>query len=218
MGGVLAALVALAAVSQAPKPTTAERLAEHVKDMVAESRVPAEKALKQLALLATEKNFKSLGFESLDEVRGAELGKPLPVIIVRLDELREFKPGDDPYAILHPIPKVMYPVNVKGETRSGIEVEKFDGSWEAASLGMAATARRHAEALKKQAEKDEASLFFVIKVLALNRTYLAYQTDRGARVIEVRPNNQESKVESRPAAEVLAELVAQAKEHKGDFR
>src|ERR1700722_154779 len=81
-------------------PTSREQLAEHLRTMVWESRGPAEKALKQLQGLATRDNFQSLGFDSLEEVPQAELGKALPVLLVRLDELRDYKEKGDAYKLL----------------------------------------------------------------------------------------------------------------------
>jgi hypothetical protein len=219
MWSVLAATLVLAAPPPEETPTTREQLAEHVRTMVKESRAPAQKALKELQDLVTKENFKSLGFDSLEEVPAAELGRPLPVLIVRLDELREYKEKDDPYKLLHPLPKVVYGVNVKGEPRCGLEVQKRDDKWEASALGIAGPARQYVLALKKQAEKDQATAFFIIKVLALNETYLGYQTDRGIKLVEVRQQAEEKdKVEARPAADVLAELVKQAREHDGTLR
>jgi len=215
----LATALVLAAPPPEETPTTKEQLAEHVRAMVKESQAPAEKALKQLRELATKENVKSLGFESLEELPAAELGRPLPVLIVRLDELREYKPKGDAYKLLHPLPKVVYGVNVKGEPRCGLEVQKRDGKWEASAIGIAGPARQYVQALKKQAEKDKATVFFLIKVLALNETYLGYQTDQGVKLVHVRQQAEEKdKVEARPAAEVLAELVKLAKEHDGTLR
>lgn len=218
MNCAISLVLTLAAVGQAQQPTTAERLAESVRKTVAESNAEAQRALKQLEQLATRENFKSLGFESLEEVKQAQLGNPLPVIIVRLDELRAYKDKADPYPLLHPIPKVIYAVNVDGNVRSCVELEKLDGKWEGSSYGMSASAKAHAAALKNRAGKDEGRMFFVVKVLALNKTYLAYQADQGARFIEVHWDDQRGDVESRPAADVLAELVKLAKEHDGNFR
>ena len=214
-----AAALALAAPPPEETPTTREQLVEHVRAMVKESRAPADKALKQLRDLATKENFKSLGFDSLEEVPSAELGKPLPVLMVRLDELREYKAKDDPYKLLHPLPKVVYGVNVKGDPRCGLEVAKRDDRWEVSALGMAGPARQYVQALKKQAEKDQATVFFIIKVPALNETYLGYQTEQGVKLVQVRQQAEEKdKVEARPAADVLAELVKLAKEHDGSLR
>jgi hypothetical protein len=215
----LAAALVLAAAPPEETPTTKEKLAEHVREVVKESQAPAEKALKQLRELATKENFKSLGFESLEELPSAELGRPLPVLIVRLDELREYKPKGDAYKLLHPIPKVVYGVNVKGEPRCGVEVQKRGGKWEASALGIAGPARQYVQAVKKQAEKDRGTVFFLVKVLALNETYLGYQTDQGVKLVHVRQQAEEKdKVEARPAADVLAELVKRAKEHDGSLR
>jgi hypothetical protein len=214
-----ATALALAAPAADETPTTKEQLAEHVRAMVKESRDAAEKALKQLRELATKDNVQSLGFESLEELPAAELGKPLPVLIVRLDELREYKPRGDAYKLLHPIPKVVYGVSVKGEPRCGLEVVKRDGKWEVSALGIAGPARQYVQALKKQAEKDRATAFFLVKVPALNETYLGYQTDHGVMLISVRRQaDEKEKIEARPAAEVLAGLIELAKEHDGTLR
>jgi hypothetical protein len=200
-------------------PTSKEQLVEHVKAMVKESRAPAEKALKQLHKLATKENFKSMGFDSLEEVATSELGKALPVLIVRLDKLREYKPKDDAYKLLHPLPKVIYGVTVKGEPRCGLEVQKRDGKWETSALGIAGPARQYVAALKKHAEKDKATMFFLVKVLALNETYLGYQTPDGVRLVHVpQQATAKEKIEARSAADVLAELVKEAKDHDGKHR
>jgi hypothetical protein len=217
MGTVITMLIFAAC---APARTdTAERLEASVKEMVSESRSAAAEALEQLEFLATKENFKSLGFDALDEVKRAELGPPLPVIIVKLDELRDFKEGDDPFRILHPIGKVVYMVNVNGETRCGVEVEKQDDKWEVAAVGITGPAREYVNAIKAHIENDQPRTFFIIKVPALNQIYLAYQTERGARLVSVRQQNDtDKKVESRPPADVLWELVKSAKEHDGSFR
>lgn len=200
-------------------PTSKEQLAEHLRAMVRESRAPAEKALKQLQGLATKENVESLGFDSLEEVAQAQLGQALPVLLVRLDELRDYKEKGDAYKLLHPLPKVLYGVTFKGAPRSGLEVQKRDGKWESSAVGIAGPARHFIQALKKQAQKDRATLFFVVKIPALNETYLAYQTEQGVRMVHVRRQAEENdKLEPRPAADVLAELVKAAKEHDGEPR
>jgi hypothetical protein len=214
-----AAAFVLAALQPEETPTTKEKLREHVREMVKDSRAPAEKALKQLRALARKENFKSLGFDSLDEVATAELGQALPILIVRLDELRKYKPKDEAYKLLHPLPKVVYGVTVKGDPRCGLEVQKRDGKWESSAIGIAGPARQYIQALKKQGEKDKATGFFLIKILALNETYLGYQTDHGVMLVHVRRQaDEKEKVKSRPAAEVLEELVKLAQEHDGTDR
>ena len=88
MGLVFAAALVLAAPPADETPKTREGLARHVREMVEDSRAPAELALKQLRALSTKENFKSLGFESLDELPSAELGKPLQNLQVGIGDLR----------------------------------------------------------------------------------------------------------------------------------
>jgi hypothetical protein len=100
-----------------------------------------------------------------------------------------------------------------------VEVQKRDGKWEASAIGIAGPARQYVQAVKKQAEKDRGTVFFLVKVLALNETYLGYQTDQGVKLVHVRRQAEEKdKVEARSAADVLAELVQRAKEHDGKLR
>jgi hypothetical protein len=217
----LALAVTFVLLAPAPEetPTTKEQLAEHVKAMVKESRAPAEKALKQLQKLTKKENFKSLGFDSLEEVPTAELGKALPVLVVRLDELRDYKEKGDAYKLLHPLPKVVYGVTVKGEPRCGLEVQKRDGKWEVSKLGIAGPARMHVDAIKKQGETDKATMYFLVNIPALHEYYLAYQTPDGVKVVHLRQQaGAKEKVEARKAHDVLLELVKRAKEHDGTFR
>ena len=200
-------------------PTSKEQLVKHLQTMVQESRAPAEKALKQLQGLATKDNFQSLGFDSMEEVQKADLGQALPVVIVRLDELRVYKEKGEAYKLLHPLPKVLFGVTVKGAPRSGLEVQKRDGKWETSAVGLAGPAREFIQSVKKQGDKDRATLYFVVKIPALNETYLAYHTDHGVRMVHVqRQAEAKDKMEARPAADVLAELVKIAKEHDGALR
>jgi len=215
----LVAATVLAAAPPEETPVSKEQLAEQIQTLVKDSKPQASKALKQLKQLVTKENFKSLGFDSLEEVASAELGPALPVLIVRLDELREYKEKGEPYKLLHLLPKVMYMVFVNNETRCGVEVEKRDEKWITSALGVAGPTRQYASAILKQTEKDKAIWFFLVKVQALNLTYLAYKTEEGVRLIHVRQQAEaKEKVESKTAAEVLVDLVKQAKEHDGTLR
>ena len=55
----------------------------------------------------------------------------------------------DAYKLLHPIAKVVYGMNAKGEPGCGLEVGKRDGKWEVSAPGIAGPARQYIQALKK---------------------------------------------------------------------
>src|SRR5262249_50678529 len=148
------------------------------------------------------------------------LGVPFPVVIVRLDELKEYKKGDDPLRLLHPIHRAVYPVLVKGEPRSGMEVHLKDGKWAATSFGLATEVRRYAEVRKKHAGDDEKTVYFLVRIPALHEYYLGHRTDSGPKLIRTRPttDGKEERVEAGPAADVLMDLVPFAKAHDGKPR
>src|SRR5688572_30093957 len=41
--------------------------------------------------LVNDQNYRELGFESVQEVGSSTLGSPIPVVFVRLDQLREYR-------------------------------------------------------------------------------------------------------------------------------
>jgi hypothetical protein len=157
--------------------------------------------------------------EALDEVKSAELGKPLPVVVIRLNELRAYKPGDDPYPLMHMVHRVIYPVLVKGQVRSGVDVHERDGQWQSSSFGLAESVRRYARARERHSAGDPSTSCFLLNVQALNQTYLGHESEKGLRLAHVREQVvQQHKLEAQPAAEVLAGLVQAAKEHEGEAR
>ena len=88
---ILILALALAALARGQSaPTTQAEWDEHLKAIVTDSLQAAQTALTGLDELATEDNFKSLGFTALSEVKTAKLGDPFPVVLVRLDELKKF--------------------------------------------------------------------------------------------------------------------------------
>ncbi len=124
---IVAVLLAPPPLPAAPK--SAGELAEHLRAVVKDSRPAAAQAPATFEELVTDENFRSLGFESKEEAKAAELGVPFPVVAVRLDELKRFKTGDDPLALLHPLRRAIYPITVKGQVRSGLTVHAKDGEW-----------------------------------------------------------------------------------------
>jgi hypothetical protein len=215
-----------AAVLFAPPPPsgpltvkTERELTEHFQAVVKDSRSAAKSGLETLRELVTDANFKSMGFQALDEVKSSELGVPFPVVLVKLDELKAYKESQDPIPLLHPIHRAIYPVMVKGEVRSGMEVHSREGKWTAASFGLANEVYRYADARKKHAGDDDKTTYFLVKVPALNEYYLGHQTEKGLHLLRIaRQPDAKEKLESRPAAEALLKLVPFAKEHDGKSR
>jgi hypothetical protein len=198
---------------------TPQELADYVAAVTKNSRPAAKDALTDFTELVTESNFASLGFASFEEVKDAELGQPLPVAMVRLDELQKYKDGDDPYALVHSSHRVVYPVLVKGQVRSGIELHEKDGKWSATTFGLANSVKLYAQARQKHADQPGTTPYFLVKALALNEFYLAHLKGTELRLIRVRDQAaSEHKLEGQSAAQLFVELAKKAKEHDGSNR
>jgi hypothetical protein len=212
-------LALIAVAFSVASAVTPQELADYVAAVTKNSRPAAKDALTDFAELVTESNFASLGFASLEEVKDAELGQPLPVAMVRLDELQKYKDGDDPYALVHPSHRVVYPVLVKGQVRSGIELHEKDGKWLATTFGLANSVKLYAQARQKHADQPGNTPYFLVKALALNEFYLAHLKGKELRLIRVRDQAaSEHKLEGHSAAQLFVELAKKAKEHDGSNR
>lgn len=96
----------------------------------------ANEGLKTFALLVTEENHKAMGFDAVVEVKDASLGQSLQLMMVGLEQLRKFDADSDPNALLNDTRQVIFPVQVRGETRSSISVVQSEsGGWKAVGYG-----------------------------------------------------------------------------------
>jgi hypothetical protein len=91
-------------------------------------------------LVLKQKNFREMGFESAEELDRATLGQPLVSLMVRLDELGEYKLGTDPITLLHDAKQLMYPVLIDGRVRSSVTVTPNEKGWMATGFGSAGKA------------------------------------------------------------------------------
>jgi hypothetical protein len=195
---------------------TQAKLSDHVAKVGTDSLAAAKEGVKQFEELMTDSNFSNYGFESLEEVKKIELGHPLPVLMVRLDELRKYKAGDDPCKLLYPLGKVVYPVLVDDKVRSGLALEEENGIWTPSTFGISNSIRRYSQAREKHAGRPSDGDYFLLKVMSLNHVYMGHRKDKDLRLVRVRDQAAaEQKLEGLPAATLFVELAKLAKEHDG---
>jgi hypothetical protein len=183
---------------------------------------PEDAAMRGLATLQkmiTPQNFKSMGFETFDEVRSATLGEPLAIFQVRLDQLRAYEPGEDPNKLLVDSGQMIYPVATNGSVRSSIVVVKTEEIWKATRFGgpnliQALAKSRSAEAQSSQAAEKP---YFVVQIPALSMYFLGYRV--GGRLMLTPllddPAHKFKAGEAMPADVVLGELVGAANKYNG---
>lgn len=170
---VLLASLALSAFAQQPR--------------IQALRAPLEKQAFQIGAqslsafqsVVTSKNYQQMGFKSAGEVKSARLGVPLPVFMVRLDDLRAYKSGIDPHTLLRDLDRVVFPVLVNDEVRSSVTIEKRNGRWQGTGFGAPkfALAFESARQVSASANSVPPLAHAMVHVAALNRHYLAHRSN-----------------------------------------
>ncbi len=142
------------------------------------------KALESLAtfnkLVTKQKNYREMGFKSLNELKRMNLGEPLQVFIVRLDHLKKYKKGGDPNKMLSGGNHVIYPVLVNKQVRSSVTLAEVEKNWRAVSFGNPTLVKLLTKIRLDSAETSRLPLssYFVVQVPALNFYFLGHRIDK----------------------------------------
>ncbi|CAN94209.1 MULTISPECIES: hypothetical protein [Sorangium] len=207
----LALLAPLSACFPEP-PTTTTREVKEV----------ARNALSTLERLVNRENYMDLGFRSLDEVSRATVGEPLPVSMVRLDELAAYQRDQDPTPLLHPTPQTFAPVLVDGEVRSSMIVHprRVDGALTVGGFGGSALIRALETARRQSMDRTRrpASDYFDVEVPALHRHFVAYRQENQVLLIPIFDDDRLGfeAGQTMRAQEVFARLVPEARRDMTD--
>lgn len=87
-----------------------------------------DKKMPQLEKKRRQKNFQKLGFKNVENLKDVEVRDCLELWYVRLDQLRNYKPGEsDPKSLINQSHTYVFPVNASFEVKVLKENEK-DGS------------------------------------------------------------------------------------------
>jgi hypothetical protein len=184
--------------------------------MFADPKTASDQALVTFRKLITKDNYKNLGFDSVEEAAGAQLGAPLAIFFVRLDRLRDYQPGSDPNTLLSDSAQVYYPVLVKEQVRAAIVLEMADGKWKAPRLGNAGLAKQISRVQKEAAAPSEPDM--IVQVPALGIYFIGRRgADKKLTLIPLAtdPRYNLKATAEQPAEEVFAKLVPFAKSHNG---
>ena len=129
--------------------------------------------MKTLEKLVTKENYEAMGFTSPDEVAKAQLGAPMTVYRVQLDQLREYSPGEtEPKSLLVDVSRALYPVTVDGEVRSSVAVEGPQGKWRGTDFGAPGL-------IKALSQYRQSDLDFVVHVGFLGLYFVGQQVEAG---------------------------------------
>jgi len=185
----------------------------------ADAQSAANASLATFRKLVTSDNYKEMGFESPGEVVNATLGDPMRVYLVKLDQLKEYKQGGDPNALLTDLNRIVYPVVVREQVRSSITVEAIDGKWKTTTFGQGATTKQIAEAKKAVAANSQSrgAEPFIVHVAALNLYFVGHRADNKLMLTPiVSVDNYKLRAGvTMPAEEVFSNLAPFARSYNG---
>jgi hypothetical protein len=139
----------------------------------------AAKALAIFGGLVNSKNFKQMGFESVEEVRSAVLEVPLKEYIVPLDPLRKYEPNTDPRTLLSDTGQVTFPVKVGDRVRSSVTLSNVKGEWMPVSFGDANLHKLFARIRDENSRTAglQKTDYFIVRIPALSLVFLGYEKE-----------------------------------------
>jgi hypothetical protein len=161
--------------SQPDRPETREQQAR----LLAEARQQAQRSLGGLRSFVTPETFQRLGFESVEEVNNAQIEQPIPIFMVPLDRLRQYKSGGNPADLLLRTNEIRVPLTVSGQVRSSMTLRQTQGGWEVARIGRPQLTKELLGAIKPPAPAAQApgDAFFEVTIPALNLEFVGRRED-----------------------------------------
>jgi hypothetical protein len=192
-------LLAGCEMTQAPKAPTRE------------AQQAAQDGVVILQQLVTTENYKAMGFDSVEQVKQAQLGPPMTVFNIPLDLLKSYKSSTDPNSLLEQSTETIYPVSVNGQVKSSVTIVKKDNGYTPSSFGNAPIAA----ALAQYGANREGG--FVVRVPALN-FYFVGQRERDRLMLVSIVDDPRLKMkagEAVPADLVLLKLAVIANDYNG---
>jgi hypothetical protein len=190
-----------------------QRSAEAPKPPSSQPQEAASAAIGVLQKMVNDQNYRALGFDSVDQVKQAQLGSSFAVFDIGLDRLKDYKPGTDPNGLLTPSSKTIYPVTVEGQVKSSITVSHQENGYKASSFGNAAIVK----SLSLYRQSQDAASDFVVRVPALNMYYLGRRVENRLLLIPIidDPRLKLKVGEAVGAETVLEQLVPLANAYNG---
>jgi hypothetical protein len=177
-----------------------QKSAEAPKPPAPQPQAAADDAIGVLQKLVNTQNYKGLGFDSVDEVKQAQLGAPFAVFDIGLDQLKGYKAGSDANGLLTASSKAIYPVTVGGQVKSSVTISHQDSGYKASSFGNAEIVK----SLSRYRLTQAAASDFVVRVPAFNMYYLGRRVENRLLLV---PIIDDPRLKLKPGEAVGAETV-----------
>jgi len=185
---------------------------------VAQTSLDDLRKLNVAATDADENAFtKDIGFNSVEEVADAQLGPPIRIYKVPLDLLQKFQPSDDPNQLLVDTGRIIFPLTVKGQSRSSFTVTEssltLTKGWKGLNWKSRVTRTGFPRLIRKIEQLKPSSSSFLVLIMPL-RLFLLGDRKEGRLLltaIEANPHFKLNEGDERDAAELFVTLAPDAK-------
>jgi hypothetical protein len=180
----------------------------------------AVKGRNQYQLMVNADNFRMLGLNRISDAAMTKLGTPSKDYLVRLDQLKEYKKGDDPAKLLTDTGIVYYPIVLDDKIRNTVTLAMQQDQWKVVSIGDAVRSQKRSDALRESAKvlNKTVESHFTVRVPGLNLEFEAVIDSSG--LLQLTPILDFPEWGLRagipePASTVFLKLVPAAKGDKG---
>ena len=186
-GGLLLLMVACRG-GETPKPPSSQ------------PQQAATDALGVLQKLVNDQNYRAMGFDSVDEVKQAQLGQPLATFNIGLDQLKGYQTGANANSVLNP----EFRNDLPGHGEWSSEVLSHRGPESTRVYALQLRECRNRQGLSRYRTGDNAANDFVVRVPALNMYFLAKRVENR---LFLTPIVDDPRLKLKVGEEVPAEIV-----------
>jgi hypothetical protein len=184
-----------------------------------------EERIQRLKIEAGKEEFRwlrELGFESPDQLSKLTIGRSFPLYFVRLDRLKDYKKGTDPWQLLSQTSVSIYPLEADGQVLSSVTVSLTIDQTKTKKVALV-TEMGDRDLIRRLNEARELkgcispSQCFAVAIPALGLHLFGYRPENAGEIQFVtlnRVRGHVNKDDFRNSKELLAELSNEAKHYQ----
>jgi hypothetical protein len=172
----------------------------------------AKKGLQDFQQLASSSPSGQFGLQSI-EVDKAELQKPLPIYLVKAEQLASYVDTEDPKDLLTDIHSFVYPISVAGAVKSSMQVDQSGGEWRMVAVGRPLFIKNVVSSVDKAGPGAAGAEARIVEIPALNMYFVAWMKGKDIILAPVGDNSvlNLKAGQQLPATQVFAKLRDSAK-------
>lgn len=172
----------------------------------------AKKGLNDFRQLAATTPGGQFGLQST-EVEKAELQKPLPVYLVKAEQLANYTDNQDSAELLTDIHSFVYPISVLGAVKSSMQVDQSHGEWKMVAVGRPLFIKDVVKSIDKAGPGAASQDARLVQIPALNMYFVGWMRGKDLTLAAVVDNSvlNLKAGDQLPASQVFQRLREKAK-------